>query len=166
MADENVIVDKTGFSFLGGPALTKAATGEDISMEDLGGAKLHSERSGVTDHFAHDEKHAIQIVRDIVSNLNTESHFDWNTASRIDPEEPLFPADHIYGVIPPKFTEPFNIMQLIAHLVDGSRFHEFKKLYGPTIKCGWARLYGHMVGIVANDGVIYSESAMKAAHFI
>src|SRR5690606_650363 len=143
--------------------LVKAATGEDVSAEDLGGADVHTRISGVADHFALDDHHALAQVRRIVANLN------WEKRGRLTlrkPEEPLYPADALYGVIPSDTRKPFDVREVIARLVDGSRFDEFKARYGTTLVTGFAHLHGYPVGIVANNGILFSESALKGAHFI
>lgn len=163
MSDENVIVKGNGTIFLGGPPLVRAATGEVVSAEDLGGARVHSEISGVTDHFAEDDEHAIEITRSIVSHLNRRPVVHLKTRPI---EEPLYDGKSIYGVIPRDPKVPFDVREVIARLVDGSRFHEFKPLYGKTLVTGFAHIWGMPVGIIANNGVLFSESALKAAHFI
>src|SRR5205085_6713198 len=163
MSDETVIVKGNGTIFLGGPPLVKAATGEEVTAEELGGAEVHSRISGVTDHFAVDDPHALAITRDIVSHLHRRRYYPWDV---LPPEEPLYPADELYGVIPRDSRIPYVAHEIIARLVDGSRFHEFKTLYGPTLVCGFARLMGYPVGILANNGILFSESALKATHFI
>ncbi len=163
MCDESVIVREQGTIFLGGPPLVKAATGETVSAEDLGGADVHSRRSGITDHYASDDQHALSIVRDIVRNLNRTK----STSVRLQkPEDPLYDASEIYGIIPTDLRQGYDVREIIARLVDGSEFHEFKQLYGDTLVCGFAHLMGYPVGIVANNGILYSESALKATHFI
>lgn len=163
MSDENVIVKGTGTIFLGGPPLVKAATGEVVTSQELGGAEVHCELSGVTDHYAEDDQHAIEITRDIVANLNKTKQAPF----RIAPvEEPLYKPEEIYGVIPSDARRPYDVREVIARIVDGSRFHEFKANYGKTLITGFARIYGFPVGIIANNGVLFSESALKAAHFI
>ena len=167
MSDEAIIVKGTGTIFLAGPPLVKAATGEDVSVEDLGGADVHTRLSGVADYLADDDDHAIQILRDIVetlqpSNLQTFLH-GLEVAA---PEEPLFAPDELYGVLPSTFREACDVHEIIARLVDGSKFREFKARYGTTIICGFARIHGYPVGIIANNGVLFSESALKATHFI
>ncbi|XP_017003912.2 probable methylcrotonoyl-CoA carboxylase beta chain, mitochondrial [Drosophila takahashii] len=179
MADESIIVKKQGTIFLAGPPLVKAATGEEVSAEDLGGADLHCKTSGVTDHYAVDDEHALYLARQIVSNLNlpaTNSYNDQLTHSsqanfqRAVPaaaiEEPRYDPRELYGIVGPNLTKSFDVREVIARIVDGSRFTEFKKLYGETLVCGFAKLYGHTVGIVGNNGVLFSESALKGAHFI
>jgi len=163
MSDENVIVRGTGTIYLGGPPLVKAATGEEVTPEDLGGAEVHSRVSGVTDHMAANEEEALQIVRDIVERLGTVKHVDLDLA---EPADPLYPADELYGILPPDTKQPYDVHEVIARLVDESRFHEFKGSYGTTLVCGFARWMGYPVGIVANNGVLFSESALKGAHFV
>jgi len=163
MSDENVIVKGNGTIFLGGPPLVKAATGEEVTAQELGGASVHCEVSGVTDHFAEDDEHAIEITRDIVKHLNKKRVVELKILPR---EEPLYPLEELYGVIPKDSRIPFDVREIIARLVDGSRFHEFKPLYGKTLVTGFAHLWGFPVGIIANNGVLFSESALKGAHFI
>ena len=163
MSDENVIVKQQGTIFLAGPPLVKAATGETVSAEALGGGDLHCKTSGVTDHYALDDQHALDITKRIVSNLNIIKS---PQLSRITPEEPLYPADEIYGIISDNLMKTYDIREIIARLVDGSRFDEFKEKFGESIVTGFARLYGYPVGIIANNGVLFAESAQKAAHFI
>jgi 3-methylcrotonyl-CoA carboxylase beta subunit len=141
----------------------KAATGEVISAEDLGGAEVHGRRSGVVDHVAANDEHALQIVRRIVANLNTVKRVELDVA---DPEPPAYDPQELYGVIPQDVRAPYDVREIIARLVDGSRFDEFKKLYGSTLVCGFARLWGYPIAILANNGVLFSESALKGAHFI
>ena len=168
MSDEAVIVKGTGTIFLGGPPLVKAATGEDVTAEELGGADVHTRLSGVADHFAEDDDHAIQILRDIVEGLPKEERGKtWLfPLSSFPPEEPLYPAEEIYGILPSSFRETYDVHEIIARLVDGSKFREFKARYGTTLVCGFARIHGYPVGIIANNGVLFSESALKATHFI
>lgn len=163
MSDETVIVKEQGTIFLGGPPLVKAATGEVVSAEDLGGADVHTRRSGVADHFAEDDRDALLICRDIVANLNRTSR---DQVQRTAPTEPLHSPKEIYGVVPVDTRTPYDIREVITRLVDGSEFQEFKANYGTTLVTGFARLYGIPLGIVANNGVLFSESALKAAHFI
>lgn len=163
MSDENVIVKENGTIFLGGPPLVKAATGEEVSAQDLGGAHVHCEVSGVTDHFAEDDEHALQIGRDIIASYPHAPKAPWPIEA---PEEPLYPAEEIYGVLPKDTRQPFDVREIIARIVDGSRFQEFKESYGKTIVTGFAHIWGYPVGIIANNGVLFSESAMKAAHFV
>ena len=163
MADETVIVKGTGTIFLAGPPLVKAATGEDVTAEELGGADLHCTESGVSDHYAMNEEHAIRISRNIVENLNRPPK------TQIDvrpPEEPKYDPKEIYGIIPKDARKPFEVIEIIARIVDGSRFHEFKALYGKTLVCGFARIMGYPVGILANNGILFSESSVKGTHFI
>jgi 3-methylcrotonyl-CoA carboxylase beta subunit/propionyl-CoA carboxylase len=163
MSDEAVIVKGTGTIFLAGPPLVRAATGEVVSAEDLGGADVHTRVSGVADHFAEDDAHAIEILRSIVENLGGSKSLP---ADRAEPEGPLYDAGEIYGVLPRDVRKSLDVREVIARLVDGSRFHEFKARYGATLVCGFARISGFRVGIVANNGILFSESALKATHFI
>ncbi|HYM72585.1 MAG TPA: carboxyl transferase domain-containing protein, partial [Stellaceae bacterium] len=163
MSDESIIVRGQGTIFLGGPPLVKAATGEVVSAEELGGADVHSRTSGVTDHYALDDRHALGIARRIVANLNRTKQVGLALA---EPKEPLYPADGLYGVIPTDTRRPYDVHEVIARLVDGSEFDEFKQLYGQTLVCGFARIWGYPVGILANNGILFSESALKATHFI
>ncbi|EDW08936.1 probable methylcrotonoyl-CoA carboxylase beta chain, mitochondrial [Drosophila mojavensis] len=180
MADESIIVKKQGTIFLAGPPLVKAATGEEVSAEDLGGADLHCKTSGVTDHYAVDDEHALYLARQIVSNLNLDATNAYNeqlqhsskrnfgsaAPATATVEEPLYDPTELYGIVGPNLTKSFDVRDVIARIVDGSRFTEFKKLYGETLVCGFAKLYGNTVGIVGNNGVLFSESALKGAHFI
>ena len=163
MSDEVVIVKDEGTIFLGGPPLVKAATGEEVTAEELGGAEVHTRLSGVADHFAESDEHAAAIVRQIVANLNGEKKMPWTLT---EPEEPLYDPASIYGVIPDDPRQSYDVREVISRLVDGSRMHEFKPLYGETLVCGFARITGHPVGILANNGILFSESALKGAHFI
>ncbi|MDQ2713927.1 MAG: methylcrotonoyl-CoA carboxylase [Chloroflexota bacterium] len=163
MSDETVIVRGNGTIFLAGPPLVKAATGEEVSAEDLGGADVHCRTSGVTDHYALNDEHALAICRSIVTNLNRRKHIPWEIH---EPEPPLYDPADLYGIIPNNSRKSYNVREVIARLVDGSRFHEFKELYGTTLVCGFARLMGYPVGIIANNGILFSESALKATHFI
>ncbi|MCA1582409.1 MAG: methylcrotonoyl-CoA carboxylase [Acidobacteria bacterium] len=163
MSDEAVIVKGTGTIFLAGPPLVKAATGEEVTAEDLGGADVHTRVSGVADHFAEDDAHALEIARSILANLPGDKALP---PGRAEPEEPAYDAREIYGVIPDDVRQPYDVREVIARLVDGSRFQEFKARYGTTVVCGFARLSGFLVGIVANNGILFSESALKATHFI
>ncbi len=163
MADEAIIVRQQGTIFLGGPPLVKAATGEVVSAEDLGGADVHSRTSGVTDHYALDDPHALGIARRIVSNLNRVKQ---PTIELNEPREPLYDPLELHGIVGTDLRKPFDVREVIARLVDGSEFDEFKALYGTTLVCGFARLFGYPVGIVANNGILFSESALKGAHFI
>jgi acetyl-CoA carboxylase carboxyltransferase component len=163
MSDEAVIVKGTGTIFLAGPPLVKAATGEEVTAEDLGGADVHTRISGVADHFAEDDGHALEIARAIVANLGGSKTLP---PDRAEPEEPLFDAREIYGILPRDVRKPYDVREVIARLVDGSRFQEFKARYGATLVCGFARISGFLVGIIANNGILFSESALKATHFI
>lgn len=163
MSDENVIVKDNGTIFLGGPPLVKAATGEVVDAQVLGGANTHCEISGVTDHFAEDDQHAIEITRSIVKHLNHKKVMSLKTQPI---EEPLFDAKELYGILPADSRIPFDVREVIARIVDGSKFHEFKPLFGKTLVTGFAHIWGMPVGIIANNGVLFSESAQKAAHFI
>jgi 3-methylcrotonyl-CoA carboxylase beta subunit len=163
MSDENVIVKGNGTIFLGGPPLVKAATGEEVDAQDLGGASVHCQVSGVTDHFAEDDEEALLIARDIVAQIPLRRNLPYLLEK---PEEPRFPADEIYGIIPKDAKVPYDVREVIARLVDGSRFQEFKENYGNTLVTGFAHIFGYPVGIVANNGVLFSESALKAAHFV
>jgi len=163
MSDETVIVRNQGTIFLAGPPLVKAATGEVISAEDLGGAEVHGRRSGVVDHVAENDEHALLIVRDIVATLNAPKRIDIELQP---PQAPLFDAEGLYGVIPADVRAPYDVREVIARIVDGSQLAEFKSLYGTTLVCGFARIWGMPVAILANNGVLFSESALKGAHFI
>jgi 3-methylcrotonyl-CoA carboxylase beta subunit len=163
MSDETVIVRNQGTIFLGGPPLVKAATGEVISAEDLGGGDLHARRSGVVDHLADNDEHALSIVRQIVARLNTTKAPDLDIAEPVDPK---FDPDELYGIIPDDVRTPYDVHEVIARIVDGSELHEFKPLYGSTLVCGFARIWGMPVAILANNGILFSESALKGAHFI
>ncbi|CAE7366657.1 Mccc2 [Symbiodinium microadriaticum] len=164
MSDENVIVKGNGTIFLGGPPLVKAATGEEVSPEDLGGADVHCRVSGVCDHYANNDLHAIQIGRNIIGNLNWQK----SAAQMVSDDfvEPLFSAEDMGGIIPKDSKKPFDIRKILARIVDGSAFHEFKPLYGSTLVTGFAKLYGMQIGIVANNGILFSESSLKGAHFV
>lgn len=170
MSDEAIIVKGTGTIFLGGPPLVKAATGEDVSAEDLGGADVHTRLSGVADHFAEDDEHALEICRAIVESLpRTRTGQNSTLLQHMDvmlPEEPAYPAEEIYGILPATFRETYDVRELIARLVDGSLFREFKARYGQTLVCAFARIHGYPVGILGNNGILFSESALKGAHFI
>ncbi|RXG89973.1 MULTISPECIES: carboxyl transferase domain-containing protein [Bradyrhizobium] len=163
MSDESIIVRNQGTIFLGGPPLVKAATGEVVSAEELGGADVHSRQSGVTDHYAQNDAHAIGIARRIVGTLKPPTRPNLNMHA---PREPLFAAEEIYGVVPVDGRKPFDVRDIIARIVDGSEFDEFKKLYGTTLVCGFAHIWGFPVGIIANNGILFSESSLKGAHFI
>ncbi|HXF77920.1 MAG TPA: carboxyl transferase domain-containing protein [Usitatibacter sp.] len=174
MCDESVIVKNQGTIFLGGPPLVKAATGEVVSAEDLGGGDVHSRTSGVTDHLADDDRHALAIAREIIAHTKArdvrretrEEAGDADLASRVSRLDPLYPAEELYGIIPSDPRHPFDVREIIARLVDGSEFHEFKALYGTTLVTGFAAIHGHPVAILANNGILFSESALKGAHFI
>ncbi|MEA2463983.1 MAG: 3-methylcrotonyl-CoA carboxylase beta subunit [Acidobacteriota bacterium] len=163
MSDEAVIVKNTGTIFLGGPPLVKAATGEEVTAEELGGADVHTRISGVADHFAEDDPHAISIVRNIVENLPLEKN---EPPTRIAAEDPLYDPKELYGVIPRDLRKPYDVREVIARVVDGSKFQEFKERYAPTVVTGFARIFGYKVAVIANNGVLFSESALKATHFI
>ncbi|MEU5988010.1 carboxyl transferase domain-containing protein [Spirillospora sp. NPDC047418] len=163
MSDEAVIVRGQGTIFLGGPPLVKAATGEVVTAEELGGGELHSRTSGVTDHLAEDDAHALRIVRDIVSTLGPREPRPWDVAPA---REPSADPSELYGIVPPDSRTPYDVREVIARIVDGSRFQEFKREYGATLVTGFARVHGHPVGIVANNGILFGESAQKGAHFI
>ncbi|MFK4034752.1 carboxyl transferase domain-containing protein [Nonomuraea wenchangensis] len=163
MSDEAVIVRGQGTIFLGGPPLVKAATGEEVTAEELGGGDLHARVSGVTDHLAEDDAHALAIVRDIVSTLAPRAERPWPV---VTPEPPRHDPRDLYGIVPADTRQPYDVREVIARIVDGSRFLEFKAEYGHTLVTGFAHLHGHPVGIVANNGILFSESAMKGAHFI
>ncbi|MFF2108573.1 carboxyl transferase domain-containing protein [Rhodococcus koreensis] len=163
MSDEVVIVKEQGTIFLGGPPLVKAATGEVVTAEELGGGHLHTHKSGVADHLADNDAHALQIVRSIVSTFPAPAEPVWPVAPS---EEPAFDPAELHGVVPADTRTPYDVREVIARVVDGSRFHEFKQNYGPTLVTGFARIHGHQVGIVANNGILFAESALKGAHFI
>ncbi|XP_029670635.1 methylcrotonoyl-CoA carboxylase beta chain, mitochondrial-like [Formica exsecta] len=164
MADENIIVANQGTVFLAGPPLVKAATGEEISAEDLGGAALHCRQSGVIDHCAIDDTHALHLARRIVKDLNRQPPMDVKINKNI--ELPIHAVDEIYGIVGTNLKRPFDVKEVIARIVDGSKFHEFKTQYGETLVTGFATIYGYPVGIVANNGVLFSESALKGTHFV
>jgi acetyl-CoA carboxylase carboxyltransferase component len=169
MSDEAIIVKGKGTIFLAGPPLVKAATGEEVSAEELGGADIHTRRSGVADYFAEDDAHAIEICRSIVSTLprrRTTRPILLDNLEVLPPQEPLYPAAELYGILPRSFRETYDVRELIARLVDGSEFREFKARYGATLVCGFARIHGYPVGILGNNGVLFSESALKGTHFI
>ena len=163
MADQSIIVRKQGTIFLGGPPLVKAATGEEVTAEDLGGGDVHARQSGVVDHLADDDDHALGLVRQIVRGLN------WHAQGRLTmaaPRAPLYPAEEIYGIVERDGRKPYDAREIIARLVDGSEFDEFKPLYGSTLVAGFAHLWGYPVGVLANNGILFSESALKGAHFV
>ena len=163
MSDETIIVEGTGTIFIGGPPLVKAATGEDVTAEELGGAALHTRRSGVADHFAVSDEHALALARQIVRHLGDPSPPPWELSA---PEPPAVDPAELYGIVPEHYRHELDPLEVIARIVDGSRFHEFKALYGDTLVCGFARIEGHPVAILANRGVLFAESAQKGAHFV
>ncbi len=163
MCDEAIIVKNQGTIFLGGPPLVKAATGEVVDSETLGGGDVHSRISGVTDYLANDDAEALALVRTLISNLNRQKEIPVKLREAV---EPLYAAEELYGVVSREFRYPYDIREVIARLVDGSEYQEFKALYGPTLVCGFAHLYGYPVGVIANNGILFSESAQKGAHFI
>lgn len=162
MSDQAIIVKGTGTIFLGGPPLVKAATGEEVTAEELGGGDLHAKISGVVDHLAQNDLHGLQIARQIVETLPKPQ--PWLVAEPV--EEPLYPAEDLYGIVPADLRQPYDVREVIARIVDGSRLDEFKPLYGTTLICGFAKIFGYRVGIIANNGILFSESALKGAHFI
>ncbi len=163
MCDESIIVRDQGTIFLGGPPLVKAATGEEVTAEELGGAQVHGAVSGVVDHVAENDRHALKIVRSVIVSLNWKKSFDLSVER---PVEPVYPADELLGIVPEDSRKPFDIREVIARIVDASHFEEFKENYGSTLTCGFAHLLGYPVGIIANNGILFSESALKGAHFI
>jgi acetyl-CoA carboxylase carboxyltransferase component len=163
MSDEVVIVKNAGTIYIGGPPLVKAATGEVVTEEDLGGADVHCRISGVADHYAMDDDHALEMTRNIIENLSKTEKFP---LQRTKPQEPAYDPTELYGIIPSDLRKPFDVREVIARIVDGSEFHEFKTLYGTTLVCGFARIMGYPVGILANNGVLFSESSQKGAHFV
>ena len=163
MSDETVIVRGQGTIFIGGPPLVKAATKEEVTAEELGGADIHCRISGVSDHYALNDQHAIQICRNIVQNLNTPRKTELDIAA---PRDPYYDPEEMYGIVPTDLRKSFDMREIIARLVDASEFHEFKELYGPTLVTGFARILGYPVGILANNGVLFSESSLKGAHFV
>ncbi|MAD73998.1 MAG: methylcrotonoyl-CoA carboxylase [Rheinheimera sp.] len=163
MADESIIVKEQGTIFLAGPPLVKAATGEEVSAEELGGADVHCKISGVADHYALNDEHALQLARNAVSRLNRQAPEQLDVKA---PQEPLYDAKELYGIVGTDLRKPFDVKEVIARLVDNSDFDEFKQLYGATLVCGFARIFGYPVGIIANNGILFSESAQKGAHFI
>ena len=163
MSDESIIVKGQGTIFLGGPPLVKAATGEVVTAEELGGGDLHARTSGVVDHLAVDDRHALQLARDAIANLNRVKDV---TLDVVAPEPPRYDPEELYGLIPRDVRQPSDVREIIARIVDGSQLHEFKPLYGTTLVTGFARIHGYPVGIIANDGILFSESALKGAHFI
>jgi 3-methylcrotonyl-CoA carboxylase beta subunit len=163
MSDETIIVKNQGTIFLGGPPLVKAATGEVVSAEDLGGGDVHTRLSGVADHLAQNDAHALALARRAVGSLNRKKNIDVQLR---EPVAPLYESKEIYGVIPADSRKPFDVREIIARIVDGSEFAEFKARFGPTLVCGFAHIEGMPVGIIANNGILFSESALKGAHFI
>jgi len=163
MSDETIIVKGTGTIFLGGPPLVKAATGEEVTAEDLGGADVHTRLSGVADYLAEDDDHALHIARTIMSTVHTSKHLP---ADMTAPEDPAYDPSELYGIVSADVRKPYDVREIVARLVDGSRFDEFKERYGSTLVTGFARLHGFLVGIIANNGVLFSESALKGTHFI
>ena len=163
MCDESIIVKGNGTIFLGGPPLVKAATGEEVTAEELGGGDVHTRLSGVADHLAEDEPHALELVRNIVENFGKKNK---RTSDQIESQEPALSPEDLYSLIPSDSKHQMNMREVLARLLDGSRFHEFKARFGTTLICGFARIHGHLVGIIANDGILFSESALKGAHFI
>ncbi|MCF8480043.1 MAG: methylcrotonoyl-CoA carboxylase [Rhodospirillum sp.] len=163
MSDESIIVKNQGTIFLGGPPLVKAATGEEVTAEDLGGADVHCRTSGVTDHYAQDDRHALSLARRVVANLNRNKQV---TLDLRTPEDPLYDPADIHGIVPTDTRKPYDVREIIARVVDGSRFDEFKALYGQTLVCGFARIFGYPVGVIANNGILFSECALKGAHFV
>ncbi len=163
MSDETIMVKNQATIFLAGPPLVKAAIGEEVTAEELGGADTHNRKSGVSDHYAENDEHALEIVREIVQHLGPRKRARFE---RVAPEKPLYDPEELLGVIPQDLRTPYDAREVIARIVDGSRFHEFKRLYGTTIVCGFAHIEGYPVGILANNGVLFSESALKATHFI
>merc|ERR1719481_70198 len=163
MADESIIVKKQGTIFLGGPPLVKAATGEDVSAEDLGGADLHCSTSGVTDHYAIDDTHALHLARIVVANLN---YMKEPGVTQAQVEEPLYDPADLGGIVGTDLKQTFDMREVVARILDGSRFDEFKAKYGDTLVCGFGRLYGYPIGVIGNNGVLFAESALKGTHFI
>lgn len=163
MSDENIIVKGNGTIFLGGPPLVKASTGEDVTAEELGGADVHTSLSGVADHFASDEPHALRLCRDVMSHSGEPAR---PAAPDMEPEEPLYDPEELLGILPEDNAKALNVKNVIGRIVDGSRFHEFKARYGSTLVCGFAHIHGYPVGIVANNGILFGESAQKGAHFV
>jgi 3-methylcrotonyl-CoA carboxylase beta subunit len=163
MSDETVIVRKQGTIFIGGPPLVRAATGEVVTAEELGGADVHCRTSGVTDHYAQNDEHALQMARNIIQNLHTPRP---TAPDREPPEDPHYDPEELYGVVSHDVRKPYDVREVIARMVDGSRFHEFKELYGTTLVTGFARIMGYLVGIIGNNGVLFSESSLKGAHFV
>jgi len=163
MSDESIIVRNQGTIFIGGPPLVKAATGEEVTAEELGGADVHCRTSGVTDHYAQNDEHALQVCRNVIENLNRPNQFEIH---RSEPVDPHYDPEELYGVVSSELRKPYDIREVIARIADGSRFHEFKELYGTTLVTGFANIMGYPVGILGNNGVLFSESSLKGAHFI
>ncbi|MEI8282480.1 MAG: carboxyl transferase domain-containing protein, partial [Armatimonadota bacterium] len=163
MCDESIIVKGNGTIFLGGPPLVKAATGEDVTAEELGGGDVHTRLSGVVDHLAEDDAHALELVRSIVGCFGNSMK---RATDQIESQEPAYSPEELYSLVPSDSKQQMNMREVLARMIDGSKFHEFKARYGTTLICGFARIHGHMVGIIANDGILFSESALKGAHFI
>ena len=163
MCDESIIVKGNGTIFLGGPPLVKAATGEEVSAEDLGGGDVHTRLSGVADHLAEDEAHALELIRNVVESFG---HTNRRSPDQIEPREPAYSPEDLYSLVPSESKQQMNMREVLARILDGSALHEFKARYGTTLICGFARIHGHLVGIIANDGILFSESALKGTHFI
>lgn len=163
MSDESIIVKGNGTIFLGGPPLVKAATGEDVTAEELGGGDVHTRLSGVADHLADDDAHALELIRNIVESLGDPKK---RPTDQIESQEPVYALEELYSLVPSQSKQQMNMREVLARLLDGSKLHEFKARYGTTLICGFARIHGHLVGILANDGILFSESALKGAHFI
>ncbi|MBS1725620.1 MAG: methylcrotonoyl-CoA carboxylase [Armatimonadetes bacterium] len=163
MCDESIIVKEQGTIFLGGPPLVKAATGEEVAEEELGGGDVHTRLSGVADHLAEDDQHALDIIRNIVESLGQPKRRE---SGQIEPEDPAYNVEDLYSLVPSETKQPMNMREILARILDGSRIHEFKARYGTTLICGFARVHGHLIGLLANDGILFSESALKGAHFI
>lgn len=163
MCDESIIVKGNGTIFLGGPPLVKAATGEEVTAEELGGGDVHTRLSGVADHLADDDAHALDLIRNIVESLGVSSK---RASDQIEPQEPAYSPEELYSLVPTDSKKQMNMREVLARLLDGSKLHEFKARYGTTLICGFARIHGHLVGLLANDGILFSESALKGAHFI
>lgn len=162
MADESIIVKEQGTIFLAGPPLVKAATGEQVSAEELGGADMHCSQSGVTDHYALNDKHALHLARELIKNVPKSTHNSFSN----DFEPPLYNSDDLYGIIDNDLQKTFDVREVIARIFDGSKLDEFKRKYGETLVCGFTKLYGKTVGVIGNNGVLFAESAVKGAHFV
>jgi acetyl-CoA carboxylase carboxyltransferase component len=163
MSDETIIVRGTGTIFIGGPPLVKAATGEDVTAEDLGGADVHTRLSGVADYLAEDDRHALALLRDVAGRLFRPRYLPWDV---LPPRPPRYDPAELYGVVPADPRQPYDVHEVLARLLDDSRFAEFKARYGTTLVCGWGRLWGYPIGVLANNGVLFADSALKGAHFI